>query len=542
MNHTLPEMAPGAPRTARAREIAAGVEVLFPPAEIELPNPLIHGNFSAAADRAWRRWWLVSNAARRARCTAVELIRYPAGTLIVGNRSYLAASGDTFVAEQIAPWFQPTAADLTPASAVRVADPPAPCLLMARYCQGTWGHWVAEMLVKVAIAERLFPGRFLYVVSQSVTEPTPERSYATAILESLAAYGVGPERMARISPGTSYLFDELYDISGVWTDGMHPEAFASLRRITPAPAKKAGTPRRIAAIRTAPARRGVFNHAEVAALLSGEGFAHLAPARLSFTEQVRLFAAAEQVVCSLGSDCTSLLYATPGTRVVTLAPHLWRDGYFINFFQRLGIFHADVRGPSTLMPEPLVENASHVVDPAQLRLALAAAADPAQLVSPRSAVVVDGEMLPRQLGPSVFTIGFGRGGNASEFTRGAWSQPEPGHTWSLGPQSRVALPRRALPSCDLWLELEGIGHVLPPYMPMRPLGVFVNDTQVGGLEMQGVLRAHCRVPARMLGTGAEVVIRFDHPVCPSPKAIGGQADARNLGFGFVRLAFHAMAA
>ena len=75
-----------------------------------------------------------------------------------------------------------------------------PCLLLARYGENTWGHWVTEMLVKAVIAERLLPGRFFYAVPWWTTEPGAANGLADAVLGSLAAYGIEPQRLVRLGP------------------------------------------------------------------------------------------------------------------------------------------------------------------------------------------------------------------------------------------------------------------------------------------------------------------------------------------------------
>jgi hypothetical protein len=490
---------------------------LFAGAELDLPNPLIYANYSRQCSRAVRRSLLSRNAPRRASLPAVNLLRYPPGTLVNGDRSYLAVAGAAIVQEQVAPWCADAEQEAQRMRAGPCVDIGQPCLLLARFGENTWGHWVGELLPKAAIAERLSPGRFFYAVPWWTTEPGGEDGYAEAVLESLAAYGIAPERLVRLGGFKVYRFAALHDITGIFSDGMHPGALESLRCLVPKLAAGAFHPR-IASLRRVPFSRAVYNAAGIEAGLVSQGF-HIADfGRLSFLDQARGFAGAEMVVASLGSDVWACLFAPEGLPVVTLAPAAWEDGYFIRQFQRIGARHADIRGPSTLLDAGDPVRSPHLADPAEIVAGIEAArrSTPAE-------VTVDGEWMPRHLGAKCLHIRFAQGGNSDRFITGAWSDAEPTHRWSLGPLSTLTLPP-GLP--EGWLEIEGQGAVHPPHLPTRPFTVLADGKEAGIFEVIGRTRLFCRVPA------ATATLSFHHPLCPSPRQMGAGADDRPLGFGF----------
>jgi hypothetical protein len=454
----------------------------------------------------------------------VNLLRYPAGTLVNGDRSYLTVAGEAIVREQVAPWCADAEEEAQRMRAGAAVDIGQPCLLLARFGENTWGHWVSELLPKAAIAERLSPGRFFYAVPWWTTESGAENGYADAVLESLAAYGIAPERLVRLGGFKVYRFGALHDITGVFADGLHPGALESLRCLIPRLPEAATYPH-IASLRRAPFSRTVYNAAEIEAALKAQKF-HIADfARLSFLGQVCAFVGAETVVAGLGSDVWASLFAPENLPIVTLAPAAWEDGYFIRQFQRIGARHADIRGPSTLLDAGDPIRSPHLADPAEIAAGIEAARRPAA-----ADLTVDGEAMPRRLGPQILRIDFGQSGNSARFTTGAWSDPEPTHRWSLGPSSGLSLPE-GLP--DAWAEIEGQGAIHPPHLPTRPFTVVVDGKEAGAFEVIGRTRIFCRVPAEA-GT-----LTFLHPICPSPRQMGAGPDDRPLGFGFESVTLYA---
>jgi hypothetical protein len=507
----------------RAQDVCQAATQLFAPETRDLLNPLVDANYAGQCDAAQRRSLLARNLPRRAEAPAIFLLRYPPGTLVNGDRSYLTVCGGSIIAEQCAPWCHDPEEE---AHRMRAASPgaevAAPCLLLARYGENTWGHWVAEILAKAAIVERLSPGRFRYAVPWWTTERGATRGFADAVLESLAAYGIGMDRLVRLCGFTVYRFAALHDIAGLAPGAIHTGMAESLRLAAPASTE----PRpRVAVLRGKPLARSVFNRAEIAARLTDQGFACLDPTTLAFGEQIAAYAEARLIVSSLGSEVWPLLFAPPGVSCVSLAPSSWPDGYFIPFFQHAEARHADLRGPATLFGGSDPQRSSHLIDPARLDAAIEAVQ-----LAPADAVVVDGETLPRRLGACLFELRFGTGGNAGPHLGGDWSGPEPGLQWSLGPACAVSLPavRGAA-----WLEIEGQGHVYP-HLPTRPLAVTEGDREIGRFDVIGHTRLFCK-----LEKGTKLT--FHHPVCPSPRAMGAGSDDRPLGFGFETLRLYAAA-
>ncbi len=522
-------------RSLPAAQIGTVEAILFEAACLDLPNPLVYANFSEHCDAAARRSLLSRNLPRRADYPAGTLLRYPPGMLVYGDRSYLAVAGDAVVLEQIAPWCtdpleeaQRMCADADQAHAVS-----RECLLLARFGENTWGHWVAEMLSKAAIAERFFPGRFAYVVPWWTTERNAKRGFADAVLESLAAYGIQPDRLVRMGGFQSYRFAALHDITGVWQHGPHPGTLESLRHMVLPKSTDRGR-KRVALLRRPPDARAVFNAGEIQHFLKAQGFVIVDLAAESFTSQLRLFREAELVVGSLGSNFTGSLFGGHGQHLLSLAPATWADGYFIGLFQHLDVRHADLRGPAIVQDGTAPEHAPHHIERDELADAIAALIRP----DSDSARNVDGEMVPARLGAEVLSVSFQDDGIVQFI--GDWSSPEPTHRWSLGPSSRLRFARNTLPpGRAFWMEIEGQGHVYPPHLPTRPLDILLNGSSIGHFDVIGRARYFCHVKPDVLDASNDLTLTFLHPVCPSPRMMGGGEDDRPLGFGFEKLVFYA---
>ena len=518
-------------RHAPARVLGAHVETLFGTEGVPLVNPLVHANYSKVCTAAQRRSLLSRNMPRTVQVPAVGLVRYPPGTLVDGDRSYLVLTDGAFVDEQMVGWLTDHACHAGRIRKQPVRDVDAPCILAARFGEASWGHWLAEIFLRAAIAERLHPSHFLFAVPAWATRATPERSYATAVLESFAAYGIVPERLVPLEAGYTTRFSQLHDIADAWSDGPHPEALATLRAVSHGGIHTAS--RKIASLRRRPEQRALYNDAELDGFLRDLGFDSIDLRTVPFLEQVALFRQAEVVVGSLGSTMTSTLFARDNAPIVTLAPSAWEDGYFIRLFQRSRARHADVRGPSTLFGGADSASAAHLADMSDIERGLRAV-----LEMPGSDPIVDGEAVPHALGACVLSVIFGRGGNAGRFTQSGWAEAEETHTWSLGAAAGLIFDGATFPQEDLWLEIEGMGHVHPPHMPTRPLAVRANGVAVGRFDIIDEVRLFCRVPRAIMTNGSNLLITIEHSIRPSPKLMGAGEDTRRLGFGFRSVAFY----
>jgi hypothetical protein len=508
-------------------------DVLFDGVRLDLPTVLVYSNIHLCGDRMFARSTL--QGAYRARSVGmapVVLGRLPPGTMLLGGNSFLVQVGDALADEQIFPLTTDldTIIDV-PRERIEVAQP---CLLVARYGENTWGHWLAELLPRAVLAERAYPGRFTYVVPAHTTEAGERRSFATSVLESLAAYGIPQDRLLRLRFDSNYSFADLHAIGSLWSHAViHPGALEAMRTglVQPVPETGHG---KLALLRRDAANRTLHNGDEVFAVLEAEGFAFREMAATPFIEQVAAFRGSERVFGVLGSGLTGLMFAPDGVKVLTAAPANWFDCYFYMLMQLRDGRNAEIRGHSLWDGTGLERDAPLVIDPRQMRAGLAALERPWAELAPRGDIAVAGLSLPRRLGPCVFEVNFSAAGNAAAFLRDGWSVQEPMHIFSVGTGSALAIP--PLPEGgDYVLELSVAAFTVAPYLTARRLDVAINGILVATADVAGPVVIGCDIPPACLAGAAHLEVRFGHPVCPPAAMLGAGADTRQLGIAFFAL-------
>ena len=345
-----------APPITTLTALATAAEPLFPPRQVPLPRICVHTNATPELQSAWAPAY----AARIAKPHAVSLIRLPKGAEVSGPAGFAARADGHLIREQLPPRTDhlPFPADAT------VDAPPADTLLIARYGEGTWGHWLIELLPKAAVCEHLFPGRFRYLIPGWVLH---EPVFGRRIEESLAAYNIPPDRLLPLPSHQVARFDALYALTPVHTDNIpHPDVAAILRGPPPT------TPptQKIALLRHDP-RRAIANAEPVAELLRKRRFTPIDIATLDFAAQRALYATSHTIFSVLGSSLAGLIFSPDGTRVAAAAPDQFGDRFFHGMLQmRPGALWAEARGPVPT-PDPTYyrDSAFHLPLPA-LRSAL----------------------------------------------------------------------------------------------------------------------------------------------------------------------------
>jgi hypothetical protein len=507
---------------------------LLPGGEVSLINPLVYTNVGVLGDAAYRRFLFWVNAARDVMQPPVRLGRYGTETYIDGSGPFHVLADEYLVAEHLVPGFPEIEASkqYMLGQRTRAVDVAVPCVLACHPGTQVWAHWLIDTLPKILVAEAAFPERFAFVVPAAITDPASSRFLVRSILDSLAAYGIAPHRLLRLREGVVYRFAALHDVVDINGDGMHPGVLRALRDLkTPPPFR--GRYRVTAAMRGGGEIRPVVNLPELAPVLRAHGAAEQDPGATPFLDKVRAFRDSDVIVGDLGSNLAVAIYASPGAGIVTIAPSNWRDNYFAQMFQRLGLCHADVRGTTLPKPGDAPGHSAHVLDPLHLDAGITAATRAVATPPGAGPVMVDGRALARAPGAVLLKIAFGRNGNARTFQRGNFSPPEANHAWSTGPACALVLPATAIPDAgDIWLEIKGIGFIAPPHMLSRLLGVVVNGRALAEFDIDELTHVHVFVPRDVHIRNAELVIEFHHPICPSPKSMGVSDDTRPLGFMF----------
>ncbi|MCW8305535.1 glycosyltransferase family 61 protein [Acidiphilium sp. PA] len=512
-------------------------ETLAQPFEAVLPASVVFTNAARIGFDAFERRMVNSTyRSRLAPFDPVVLGKLPSGTTMLGGDSYWIWHEAFLVSDQINPlvgnW--PQSFEELNAMPFETETIDEPCLLVARYGDVTWGHWVGEILPRAIMAERAHPGRFRFVVGQAITTMSAARSYATAILESLAAFGIGNDRVLQIRPDRHYRFKSLHAVSGIWSmAGMNPVVMDVMRGAMRNSIVPAGH-QRLAILRRGNQTRRFSNSDAVERLLSERRFHRPSIESLSFSEQVGLFLDAEMIFGVQGSGLINLIFAPQGVRVISMAPGAWPDSYFHPLIQAREGWHADLRGPTLWGGEGLQRDAPFMAIESDIVAAIEHLEQAPAVVGRSGMIELAGATLPRRLGGKLMDVVFGTAGNAADYTRFGWSHPEATHTWAVGPFSTMRLPKPH-DNSGIVLELDVVALVLDRGLVGRPLDVVVNGVPVGGAVVDSFSTIALVLPPACLAGHEWLDIVFIHPVCLSPRRTGHGDDDRETAISFLAL-------
>jgi hypothetical protein len=300
----------------------------------------------------------------------IRLVRLPLDTVVFGGGHFLTACGDCFLAEQ----FPPNASSdygeidaMAPFDDLPVVEINDDVLLAGRFGAGSWGQWMCELLPKIVLAERAFPGRFAFLLPADITQAPPTGIWSN-IGQTLEACGIPLSRVMAAAPDVTYRFSALHAVTPVWSDHiMHPGAAASVREACAS--IPAGMARRLAIYRDRQAGRVLNNASEIDAVLHARGFVAVPGGTLPFADQVAAFKGAATIFAVLGSDLANLIFAPAGVRVITAAPEPDHDRFSYGLvLDRRGRM-ADLRGP-VVEARDSGEHSVFTLDPAALLVAL----------------------------------------------------------------------------------------------------------------------------------------------------------------------------
>ena len=327
------------------RAIGLDAVELCPAMVFEAPAAMRFSNHVDTAPAFARHLRQVVYAPRLARLAPISLVRLPPETVMFGGGNFVVASNNSFLAEQ----FPPRTGDeydqvdaLTPLE-LPALDVESEVLLVARYGAGTWGHWLGELLPKIVLAERAFPGRFDFLLPAQVLDEHSAEAIWGRIRQSLVACGIALERVIAADPELNYRFAALYAVTPVWSDQiLHPGAAQALREAVAAIPK--GSDRKLVLLRDQTAGRVLENREVVHGMLTARGFALCAIGSLDFDAQVAAFKGASSIFAVLGSDLSGLVFAPPGVRVIAASPDVFGDWFFYGLVLERGGQFADLRG------------------------------------------------------------------------------------------------------------------------------------------------------------------------------------------------------
>jgi hypothetical protein len=276
--------------------------------------------------------------ARAVAMQPIDLIRLPPAKAYAAEE-FLVAVDDCWLEEHIPPWMPPgSPAPPSVRSSAQAGDILGEVVVLARFGATTWGHWLGELIPKVALLEAAYPGRFSYTVPEVL-----EREQFSSFRQALLFHGVSPERLVFLRHGRDYRLAKPWLLSTAWSEFLlHPAAAAAMRARVPV--THAPMARRVALLRRPGDGRDIENWKEVGEALRDRGYDHVHIADLTFEAQVRVFTESRSVVSVLGSGLTGLIYSPQAVRVASFAPSHFGDRFFYGLICGRQGRYADVRG------------------------------------------------------------------------------------------------------------------------------------------------------------------------------------------------------
>ena len=197
-------------------------------------------------------------------------------------------------------------------------------------------HWMIDILPRIDILNR--SGIELEEIDWFVVNNI-DRAFQRETLEFLGI----PETKIKISDLHNHIQAQELIVPSFpgHLDWVPPETIKFLRQtfLSTANLQNSVYPKRIYISRAQARGRQVINEENVIDLVSQFGFQTVLLEKLSFLEQVSLFANAEAIISPHGSSLTNLVFCNPDTKVIELfSPHYVRTDYWI-LSQQLQLQH-----------------------------------------------------------------------------------------------------------------------------------------------------------------------------------------------------------
>lgn len=350
-----------------ARELCLTSEILLGGVAINLPRSLVYSNLAEFYPAFADGHFDAAFGARRPQPFNVELCRLRPNTVLYGGGDFLMSSGGIEIQEQVPPALM-TAHEQRQAILCTqrpIREIAAPCIIVARYGEGTWGHWLGELLPRAALAEYFRPGIFSYILPEWMSRRGSAGGLGTAVLDSLAAFGIGEDRLIRVAPDLNFHFANAHILTPIWHDHIPHPAALDLMRAVPPISETVLLPRKLAVLRYSPARN-LENIPAISTVLARHGYTSVHVGMLPFDQQIAMFRHATHVFATLGSDLTGLMFSPNGVRVLAAAPEDWTDRFFYGLVQLRGGTYSELRGPVVHRNDTLPRNSSFAIEPRRL--------------------------------------------------------------------------------------------------------------------------------------------------------------------------------
>lgn len=193
-----------------------------------------------------------------------------------------------------------------------------------------YGHWITEGLPKVAIvADHFDIARLKFIVSRHLLL-RPSWPMRKIYIDSLASLGVARHQIVSMSREATEVEKLLFPLPMSRNNPLEkaPRTIEILEGIRDRLAARSDGPRRLYVSRAKAPTRRLLNEAKILEILRAFDVTTVYPERLSFAEQVRLFAQAELVIGNCGANLTNAVFSPRGVKIFALTTELMKDDFF----------------------------------------------------------------------------------------------------------------------------------------------------------------------------------------------------------------------
>lgn len=239
-------------------------------------------------------------------------------------------------------------------------------VFLRQIADNNYGHWVTEALPKVAVVEDHYDiGRLKFIVSRQIFG-RPSWPMRRIYLDSLATCGIKPHQIVPMGRRPAEIKRLIYPLPlALHPMVKAPRTIEILEGIRDRLVRTDKTPRRIYVSRGKTKTRRLLNEAEILKILQDYDVTLVYPERLSFAEQVRIFANAELVIGNCGANLTNAVFAPRGVTIFALTTEVMSDDFFWDLARVKSGRYFALHGKA-IAPEPDM-NSDFRIDPVRFR-------------------------------------------------------------------------------------------------------------------------------------------------------------------------------
>jgi capsular polysaccharide biosynthesis protein len=201
---------------------------------------------------------------------------------------------------------------------------PGDYIYLQQFWDGNYGHWLVELLPRIAIA-----AQFCDLSQCRIVVTRKSGGMSRVYRDSLGLFGVKPEQIVTLKR-RPVMFERLHYPLPVsqhpWIKS--PRAIALLETLPDKVGAPGDGPKRLYVTRNSGKNRRLTNEAEIFALLRPLGFVAVEPGKMSFADQVRIFSGAEMIVGNCGAALTNMVFSPRGVSVMALTTPFMQDDFF----------------------------------------------------------------------------------------------------------------------------------------------------------------------------------------------------------------------